>query len=96
MMIELPRLLNLAGLVFGMAGVVVIFIWGPPMPDLTEGVSRGVEAGTVFADGRKVSDMIEDTRRLKRIHSIRSRVGLGLIFCGFALQFAAAILEPPP
>jgi hypothetical protein len=96
MMIELPRLLNLAGLALGMAGVVVIFIWGPPQPDFTEGVAIGATEETVLEDGRKVSDMIEHTRHLKRVHSIMSRVGLGLIGCGFALQIVAVIVAPSP
>jgi hypothetical protein len=36
MMIELPRLLNLAGLILGIVGVLVIFKWGPPMPGLDD------------------------------------------------------------
>ena len=96
MMIELPRLLNLAGLALGMVGVLVIFRWGPPTPDFTEGVAIGVTEETILEDGRKVSDMIEHTRRLKRFHSIMSRVGLGLIGVGFALQFIATMLETAP
>lgn len=96
MMTELPRLLNLAGLLLGMAGVLVIFKWGPPMPDFSEGVALGLGPNTVFVDGTKVSDMIEAARRLKRVHSIMSRVGLGLIGFGFLAQFIATILEPTP
>jgi hypothetical protein len=51
---------------------------------------------SVLEDGRKVSDLIEATRGLKRVHRIMSRVGLGLIGCGFAFQFAAAMMEPSP
>ena len=28
------RWLNTIGLLLGMAGVVILFIWGPPQPDL--------------------------------------------------------------
>jgi hypothetical protein len=29
--------LNTIGLALGMAGVVILFIWGPPQPDFIEG-----------------------------------------------------------
>jgi hypothetical protein len=95
-MTELPRLLNLAGLLLGMVGVLVIFKWGPPQPDFSEGIALGLEPATVFVDGTKVSDLIEAARRLKRRHSIMSGFGLGLIGFGFLAQFIATILEPTP
>ena len=81
--------LNTIGLALGMVGVVILFKWGPPQPDFDEGVGIGLELGTVLKDGRKVSDMIEATRRLKRRHQIMSRVGLGLIGVGFGAQLIA-------
>ena len=81
--------LNTIGLALGMVGVVILFIWGPPQPDFVEGVGRGLELGTVLKDGRKVSDIAEAARRLKRWHTIMSRVGLGLIGVGFGAQLIA-------
>jgi hypothetical protein len=81
--------LNTVGLLLGIAGVVILFIWGPPQPNFEESVGRAIEPNTVLKDGRKVSDMIEATRRLKRRHQIMSRVGLGLIGVGFGAQLIA-------
>lgn len=71
--------LNTVGLLLGMAGVVILFIWGPPRPDLDEGVKLSLDLGTVLRDGTRVSDMEEATKRLKRRHEIMSRIGLGLV-----------------
>jgi hypothetical protein len=84
--------LNTIGLTLGMVGVLIIFIWGPPQPDLDEGVKLSLDHATVLRDGTKVSDMEEATRRLKRQHETMSRVGLGLVFVGFAVQLAGVWL----
>jgi hypothetical protein len=81
--------LNTIGLVLGIAGVVILFIWGPPQPDFDEGVGRRLQSSTVLKDGRKVSDMEEDVRRLKRWHKVMSRIGRGLIGVGFGAQLIA-------
>jgi hypothetical protein len=81
--------LNTIGLVLGIAGVVILFIWGPPQPNFEETVTRSIQPSTVSKDGRKVSDMIETTRRLKRRHQVMSRVGLVLIGVGFGAQLIA-------
>ena len=70
--------LNTIGLALGMVGVVVIFIWGPPQPDLDEHIKIVLSNKTD-----------EATKRLKRRHEIMSRVGLGLIGLGFFVQFVA-------
>jgi hypothetical protein len=51
-----------------MVGVGILFKWGPPQPDFIEGVGRRLQSSTVLKDGRKVSDIEEDVRRLKRRH----------------------------
>jgi hypothetical protein len=84
-----PQWLNTVGLLLGIAGVVILFKWGPPQPDFDEAVGLGLDSGTVLANGKKVSDMEEDVRRLKRWHKFMSRIGLGLIGLGFAAQLAA-------
>jgi hypothetical protein len=83
------KLLNSLGLVLGMIGVVIIFIWGPPLPDFEESVGLGLSPGTVLADGTRISDIIADNSRRKRKHNFLSRFGLALILLGFAAQFAA-------
>ena len=89
MTIACPQILNSIGLGFGMIGVVVIFVYGPPQPDLDEGVKRVIEAGTVLADGRTAAEHDADVIRRRVRHSIMSKVGLGLIFVGFAFQLWA-------
>ena len=86
-----PQWLNTVGLVLGMLGVVILFIWGPPQPDFNENVSIGVSftEDVVFADGTKPSDIVAHVKRRKRRHQIMSRVGLGLIGFGFGAQLMA-------
>ncbi len=81
--------LNTIGLVLGIAGVLIIFRWGPPQPDLDEGEKIELDTATVLQDGTRVSDLEEARRRLKRRHEIMSRVGLGLIGLGFGAQLIA-------
>lgn len=81
--------LNSFGLALGMIGVVLIFVWGPPQPQLDEGVSLGLEDGTPLGNGMTVvqnNDLVR-SRRLR--HKILSRVGLALVFLGFLAQFIA-------
>ena len=83
--------LNTIGLVLGMVGVVILFIWGPPQPDFDEGIAMGVSFSedTVFEDGTKPSEIVARVKRLKRVHQIMSRVGLGLIGVGFGAPHIA-------
>jgi hypothetical protein len=85
----LGHVLNTIGLLLGMAGVAVIFHWGPPQPTFEEAVPLALEHGTVFRDGTKVSDIIEAARQRKKTHKIMSNIGLALIFLGFAVQLWA-------
>jgi hypothetical protein len=83
------RLLNSVGLVLGMLGVLLIFCFGPPMPDLEHGVGLGIDEGTRLADGRTVAEHNTDRLRLRTRHLRISQVGLLLVFSGFALQLWA-------
>jgi hypothetical protein len=84
------QLLNTIGLVLSMSGVLIIFFFGPPQPNLEEGVSFGLEDGTKLPDGRTVAEHDADVKRRRRLHSRLSKLGLGLIFVGFACQLCAA------
>jgi hypothetical protein len=55
-----PQCLSTIGLVLGMLGVVLIFLWGPPQPDLDERIYLTVAPNTVFADG--IWDIVSDLR----------------------------------
>ena len=81
-----PQLLNSVGLVLGMIGVVIIFLYGPPQPNLESGVSIGLEDGTPLSDGRTVAEHNADTESLRSRHSFMSKAGLVFVFFGFALQ----------
>ena len=77
------------GLVLNMIGVGFAFFFGYPQPSHDEGVSLGLEPGTPLKDGRTVAEFKEDVGRRKAKYLLRSKVGLVLMFAGFALQFAA-------
>jgi hypothetical protein len=76
--------LNALGLLLGMAGVLLIFFWGPPLPEI-----RGSKSASVLADGKRVANIEGAEKQLRHRHEIISRFGLGLVFFGFAAQFAA-------
>jgi len=81
--------LNTVGLVLGMLGVALIFVWGPPQPQLEEGVGMGLEDGTPLGNGLTVAQHNAAVRRRRLRHTILSRVGLGLVFLGFLAQLVA-------
>jgi hypothetical protein len=83
---------NRIGLVAGILGVVAIFAWGQPQPELTPGVSLGLEGGTVLPDGKTVADHDREVRRRLLRHLVLSRSGLGLVGIGFLCQFAATFI----
>jgi len=85
----LPKILNTVGLGLGAIGVVLIFVWGPPQPDFQDYVGLSVGENTVLTDGRRVGDMLSETERMKQQYRLMSRIGLGLIFIGFAVQLVA-------
>jgi hypothetical protein len=72
--------LNTIGLVLGMVGVVILFIWGPPQPDFIEGDVY------VASDNTEIAARV---KRLKRWHTGMSRIGLVLIGVGFGAQLLA-------
>jgi hypothetical protein len=74
------RWLNTIGLLLGMTGVVILFIWGPP-PSFDE--------GDYLLLANQDAAHVEQVRRLKRQHEIMSDIGLGLIGLGFGAQLVA-------
>ena len=87
-----PQLLNSIGLVFGMVGVLVIFRFGPPQPNLETGVSLGLENGTVLPDGRTVVESDKEVEKTRTVYACMSKFGLALVFIGFAFQLWATWL----
>ena len=80
------RWLNTIGLGFGIAGVVILFIWGPPQPSFDEG-------SYLLLMGQDAQH-VEDVRRLKRHYQTMSSFGLILIGLGFGAQMAAVWRGP--
>jgi len=77
------------GLFLGMLGVALIFVWGPPQPQLDEGVGRVLEDDTPLGSGLTVAQYNRDVRKRRLRHKILSRIGLALVFIGFFFQFLA-------
>lgn len=75
------------GLLLGMAGVIVIFIWGPPQPVFQDYVGISVQDATPLSDGRTAKEHVEEEQKKKRHYKRMSSFGLALIFFGFLLQF---------
>jgi hypothetical protein len=71
----LPEWLNTAGLVFNMAGVVTAFFFGFLQP--------------LHTDALTPDKIGEDTIKLKASYERLSKIGLGLMFAGFAFQLIA-------
>jgi len=88
-----PKIISTFGLILGIGGVLIVFIWGPPQPTLSTGVSLGLEKGTVIDDsGKTVADYDKEIERKRKTHTRWSRFGLILIMIGFALQLWAVWL----
>lgn len=85
------RSLNTVGLIFGILGVIIVFIWGAPQPDFTTGVSLGLPDGTVIDQKtqKTVADRNKEVLDMKKVYSYRSRFGLFLIMIGFGFQLCA-------
>lgn len=81
-----PQALNIFGLCLGMIGAAILFVWGPPQPSFSEGVSLGLEDASELPDGRTVAQHNEDVRKTKRRYDLMARLGLALIFAGFGFQ----------
>lgn len=72
----MSQIISSAGLLLDIAGVGVLFVYGPPQPDFQED------------DVVVVSNEVQRTsaKELKQKFKFRSRIGLLLLVAGFALQ----------
>lgn len=76
-----------------MVGVVLVFFFGFPQPDFTEGV--GLEDGTEYVhEGKKmtVKEYSELIARKKYFYKCMAITALVVMFIGFALQLTAACM----
>jgi len=88
-----PRILSTIGLIFGIIGVLIVFVWGPPQPILSPGISLGLENGTPIDDtGKTVAEYNRDVAKRRKSYTRMSSFGLILIMIGFALQLWAVWL----
>jgi hypothetical protein len=72
--LPVSKWLNTIGLVFGVVGVVLIFIWGPPQPSF--------EGDSLLLESTNEAALAAKKTHYKRM----SRIGLALIGLGFVLQ----------
>lgn len=82
--------LNVVGLIFGMLGVVILFWWGPPQPSFEPSGARRLMPGTPLRNGLTVAQHDAAIAARRRHYTWIARLGLGLIFVGFACQLIAA------
>lgn len=83
------QLLNSIGLVISMAGVLIIFKFGPPQPNHETGVGISLQDNTVLSDGRTVAQHDQDVEKIRKRYLCMSQLGLALVFIGFAFQLWA-------
>jgi hypothetical protein len=90
------RWMNVFGLIFGMIGVVIIFLWGPPQPSFQQGVWVGLNPGTRLLDrgGKTVAEIDAETAATKTFYQHMSQLGLVFIFIGFGCQLIAVWPRP--
>ena len=84
--VSLAHTVATLGLLLDIGGVALLFKFGPPQPDLSTGVSLGLEDGTPLDDGRTVAEHAVDQRAKKQRYASCSKAALGLIVAGFVLQ----------
>jgi hypothetical protein len=86
---ECGKYLNTLGLLFGIVGVALLFVWGPPQPSFEQGGSIGLEDGTRLQNEKTVAENNADIAAREKRHKIMSRIGLALVGLSFALQLWA-------
>lgn len=74
--LNMSQFISSAGLLLDVAGVAVLFVYGPPQPDFQE--------DDVVVVGN--ADQQVAAKTLKRKYKCRSRIGLSLLVTGFLLQ----------
>jgi hypothetical protein len=82
--------LTAVGLVLGMIGGMMIFVWGPPQPSFPDHVGLSLEDNTPMGDGKTVKDLVDDEQRKRQKYANMSKAGLVLIIIGFAVQLIDA------
>ncbi len=81
--------INSIGLVLDFVGVVILFLWGPPLPDMEGSVGIGLESGTLLREDWTVADEEKKQQKIRKRHSVVSKVALGIVALGFLFQLIA-------
>jgi len=85
----LAHIVNSFGLVLNMVGAFILFWRGFPQPSFEEGVGMGLEDGTVLENGLTVVENNQNVSEEKERFTRISKLGLALLFIGFAFQLLA-------
>jgi len=73
------------GSAIAFVGGLILFRWGPPQPDFSEGIALGI-------DGPQVAEQNRRQAALRRQYKWMARFGLGLITAGFFVQALSVIV----
>ncbi len=93
------KIVNTIGLTLGIVGVVFIFIWGPPQPQLELGISIGLEDATpIDNSGKTVAEYNKEVKGLycSKCKFIGNNYGLlECPICDTSLELISINLECP-
>lgn len=82
----ISQIITTFGLVLDIVGAGILFIFALPQPSFEEGVSLGLEDGTVLANGKTVAQHNDEVRINKKQYVNISKSALALIIIGFFFQ----------
>jgi hypothetical protein len=95
--VAVSKRLNTVGLLVGTVGVVLLFIWAPQpsfeRPSFDRGASVSLEDNTTLPLGKTVAQKNAEIAAREVHYNRMSKIGLGLIGLGFALQFMEWIVR---
>ncbi len=83
------QIINSIGLMLDIGGVILLFYYGPPQPNLEEGVGVGLEDANPLSNGKTVAEHNEGIRKTRAKHFSISRFAIAIIAIGFILQLIA-------
>ena len=86
----MSQIITTFGLVLDIVGAGILFVYASPQPSLEEGVSLGLEDGTILANGKTVAQHNDEVRIQKKNYINISKSALALIILGFAFQLIGA------
>lgn len=82
----ISQIITTFGLSLDIIGASILFFYASPQPSFEEGISLGLEDGTVLADGKTVTEHNYEVRIKKTQYINISKLALALISLGFFFQ----------